>query len=235
MRKSLQPHQTALLAAVAVAIVGSLVPPVRFLFIPLIYLNTHLHEMSHAIVAMITGGQVVGINVNCDGSGATPVLGGIMVLVASAGYMGSSLIGAAMIAYGVTPNRARTALGIVGALLAVSMLLWVRHDIVGVISGLFWMVALGLGAALLRGNAALFVCQLIGLEQCFNSISAVYDLLKISVFTEVHSDASIMQSVTLIPAPVWAGFWCLFSLILVGFTVRRSWCRAGPSSPAGSP
>ena len=59
MRKSLQPHQTALLAAVAVAIMGSLVPPVRFLFIPLIYLNTHLHEMSHAIVAMITGGQVV--------------------------------------------------------------------------------------------------------------------------------------------------------------------------------
>jgi hypothetical protein len=230
---NLRPHQSALLAAILVAAVSSLIPFIQVLLLPLGYLNTHLHEMCHALVAIATGGQVEEILVNVNGSGVTPVEGGLMPLIASAGYMGSTVLGAAMISIGSTPNRAKGVLGAIAGLLALSMVLWVRGDTVGVLSGFAWMAVLGLSAVALKGTAALFFCQFIGLEQCLNSFSSVYQLLRISVVGEAQSDASLMQSVTLLPAWFWATAWAAFSLLLIGFTVRSAWTQSPKKPRAG--
>lgn len=227
----LAPHQTAILSAAAVALLSCVVPPIHLLLLPIQYLDTHLHEMCHALMAVATGGDPQKIMVFANGSGVTPIAGGNVFIEASAGYLGATLIGSAMIYFGRTPERARTVLTVVAAMLLVSQLVWVRGDAVGIVSGWAWAATLLCAGRFLKGMPALFVCQLVGLEQCLNSISAVYELLKISVFTEVHSDAEIVQSVTFIPAAVWASLWCLFSLLMVGLTVRKAWMQR-PKIPA---
>jgi hypothetical protein len=231
-------HQSGLLAAAAVALLGYLAPPVHLLLLPLQYLNTHLHEMCHALMALATGGDPQRILVFGDGSGVTPILGGNGPLEASAGYTGATVIGAAMIYFGRTPERAKTVLYTVAGLLTLSLILWVRGDAVGLASGWFWAAALFCAARFVKGIPLLFICQLVGLEQCLNSISSVYQLLQISVYTESQSDAKLMQGFTSIPAAAWATLWCLFSLLMVGLTVRKAWNQKAPSpvaKPAAHP
>jgi len=46
--------------------------------------------------------------------------------------------------------------------LALSMLIWVRGDLVGVLWGGFWTFALGAGAFFLRDGWAVFAAQFVG-------------------------------------------------------------------------
>ena len=218
-------HQSAILVAGLVAVAACFIPPLHLVLLPLQFLNTHLHELCHALTALATGGDPQRILVYSDGSGLTPILGGNVFIEVSAGYTGATVMGAAMIYFGRTPERAKTILMGLAALLTLSMIIWVRGDAVGVGFGCFWAVALFCAGRFLKGMPVLFACQLVGLEQCLNSISSVYQLLKISAFTEAQSDAQILQGVTAIPAVVWATLWCAFSLLMVGFTVRKAWSQ----------
>jgi hypothetical protein len=233
---TLQKHQSAIVVAALVAAAGFIIPPVHWLMLPLQYLNTHLHELCHALTAVATGGQPEWIKVYSNGSGLTPIFGGNKYLEISAGYPGATIVGAAMIYFGRTPERAKIALYAISGMLLLSMILWVRGDAVGVVSGLFWMAALFLGGRFLQGGFALFVCQLIGLEQCLNSVSSVSDLLKISLYsTEAQSDAATMQSFTYIPATAWATLWCLFSLLMIGVTLRKAWTQKTTAATVSNP
>jgi hypothetical protein len=219
----IRPHQSALLIAGLLTLAGLLVPMLHRVLLPIQYLDTHLHELSHALVAQITGAQVDEIRVNADGSGVTPVRGGIMLLIASAGYLGASVFGAAMIYFGRAEQSARLTLITLAVLLAFSMLVWVRGDAIGEVSGFGWIAALVAAAAFLRGNALLLCCQFLGLQQCLSSVEAVFQLVKITAGMEVHSDASIMQDATGVPSVVWALTWCLISTALILSTLKRSW------------
>ncbi len=221
--KPYKPHQSSLMLAALAAAAAWFVPLLRIVMLPLQYLNTHLHEMSHAIMAAATGGDIQNIIVRSDGSGVTPVAGGSILLEASAGYLGASIIGALMIYFGRTPERAKFVLYTLCGMLAVSMVAWVRGDVVGIMSGLFWVGALFIGAKELQGPWLLFVVQFLGVEQCLTSVQSVFNLLEITQHTEVHSDALIMAQTTGIPALVWAFAWTLFSFAVVVVSLRLAW------------
>jgi hypothetical protein len=118
----------------------------------------------------------------------------------------------------------------VGAALAISMLIWVRGDFVGVTSGILWLLTLFVLANMLKGLPLLFSVQFIGLQQCVTSMQAVYTVLQISTIGDRSSDAQILASVTHVPALVWALSWCLLSAILMFITVRAAWCRGTATS-----
>jgi len=61
---------------------------------PFKFFAVMIHEYSHAMAGIITGGSIVEIRTFGNESGHTLVSGGFMPLVASAGYVGSALIGA---------------------------------------------------------------------------------------------------------------------------------------------
>src|SRR5919199_6520174 len=69
-------------------------PPV---LLPFRLFVTMVHETSHALVGVATGGQVLGIQISLNGSGVTLVRGGNLFLTASAGYVGSALFGAGLL------------------------------------------------------------------------------------------------------------------------------------------
>ena len=228
----MRPHQTALLLAAAVSLLGFFVPPLGALLLPLRYLNTHLHELGHALMASATGGSALNIRVYGDGSGVTPVAGGILSLVASAGYLGAAAAGAGIVYAMRTEAGARRALAVTGFALAASMILFVRGDLVGVVSGIAWAATLLAASVRLRGSWLQFVAGLVGLQQGLNALRSLSELLQITAQSETHSDALLMQRATLVPAVVWAGLWGLMGLALVGLTVRRAWVL--PPGPDGS-
>ncbi len=220
-----------MLAAIVFSVVVSALPVVHNLLLPLVYLNTHIHEFCHAIVAVATGGDVAKIRVFANGSGVTDIAGGSLLLTSAAGYVGSAIIGAGIIYWGRTPTGATWTLRIAAALLAFSMMIWVRGDSVGIVSGFGWIAALGGASFLLKGNASLFAAQFVGVQQCLNSLTSIYTLLQLSAVTEAHSDAKIMEGVTHIPALIWALGWTAFSGFVMLLTLRAAWGR-NPSKSA---
>lgn len=192
--------------------------------LPIQYLNTHLHELSHALTAVGTGGDVQRIMVFSDGSGVTPVTGGNLLLTASAGYVGATLLGAALIAFSRTPKSAQRSMRFLAVLLAIAMVLWVRGDVMGLVMGWTW-VGLLAWQPLLKGQGFVYAAQFLGIQQGLASLQSVAGLVQLSAVTEVHSDATILQQTSGIPAIVWASMWCVFSLVVLGFTLKASWWK----------
>ena len=59
---------------------------------------TFIHEGGHAVAAILTGGSVEKMVIYADASGETYTVGGIALLIASAGYLTSAAYGATMLA-----------------------------------------------------------------------------------------------------------------------------------------
>lgn len=224
-QSSLKAHQSAFAIACIVSVVLWFLPFLRWVTVPLQYLNTHIHEAWHALAAVATGGQVAHIEVHVNGNGETYTLGGSNFLISSAGYIGASLVGALVIALARTPKAARTALIVLSVVMAYTLIVWVRRDIFGMATALVWIVAL-LGIAFYLGDEKkLFAAQFLGVQQCLNSIQSLFFLVQISGFGVKQSDAGNMERLTHIPAIVWSVLWCAVSLALMFFALRFSWRR----------
>lgn len=217
----LRPSQTSLLAALAVVLLVQATPGGQYVLLPLLFLNTHMHELGHAIAAFATGGQASYILVRADGSGATPVVGGWLPAVASAGYVGTSLAGALLLAVSRTAEGARRGLLWLAALMLLAQVALVRGDLVGVATGWAWTVALFLLARRLKDEGLVFAGQFAGATLCLASWQAFLALFAVS--PGGHSDAALMQAATGVPAPVWAGAWLVLSTVLVLLGLRKAW------------
>lgn len=224
-------RNTLAFAALVVAILY-LAPYGRLVLLPAIYLNTHLHELAHALAGIATGGTPIRIVVAGDGSGFCVTAGGLRPVVSSAGYLGASILGAGMVLLARSEAGARTVLGGLAAILALSMVLLVREDAVGIVSGLFWIVALAFAARRLKGDLLIGFAQFLGLIQGLQSLTSIGDLLRISATARVNSDAQTMAELTGIPALVWAGLWAAFSLGITGWALVRA-SRSHRASPPG--
>jgi hypothetical protein len=64
-------------------------------------LVTSLHELGHALATIVTGGHVLSLQVNLDGSGLCRNSGGIRLFVICGGYLGSTLFGNLMLYTGL--------------------------------------------------------------------------------------------------------------------------------------
>jgi len=231
-RNSLKPHQYALLMATIVSVALWFIPFLRWATVPLQYLNTHIHEACHAFTAVATGGFVDYITVHANGNGETYTANGIGFLISSAGYVGASLVGALVILLARSPKAAKVVLVGLSVILAYSSIVWVRDDLFGIVSGIAWILALLALAFYLDDSKRLFAAQLIGVQQCVNSVQSLFFLVQISGFGIRQSDAGNMEALTHIPAIVWSVLWCLISFALMGFALRASWRGAStPTNP----
>jgi hypothetical protein len=229
---SLSQNQVALLLAVGTAGLAWVVPGLSQLLLPLQYLNTHLHEFCHAVVASFTGGLVDHIEVHANGSGVTPVAGGNYFLTASAGYIGATALGGLIASSGRNLEAARVVLALTALALMVSLCLWVRGDSVGLASGWMWVVILGILAATLRGLPLLFAVQFLGIELALASFQSLWVLLKVSAITNLQSDATLAEKFSGVPALFWAICWSLLGVVTTIAAIRFLW-QVDRSAPMG--
>ncbi|MFQ3587425.1 MAG: M50 family metallopeptidase [Fimbriimonadaceae bacterium] len=220
----------ALCWAAAGSVLLMILPGLSFLALPLQYLNTHVHEFCHAFAALATGGQAHLIHVYASGSGRALTSGGMFLAIVSAGYVGTAAVGAAMIALSRNVSGARLAMGLLGGLVGVSVLLWVRADVVGVVGGLFWSGLLLYLANRMRGVGSLVAAQFLGVQLCLTTLQSFLVLFQVIGFAGIENDATIAYRATGIPAVVWAGIWSLIGLGLMALALRYAW-MARPIAP----
>jgi hypothetical protein len=216
----------ALWIAAAAALVVSLTPWGDEILYPFKLFTTWIHESSHALATLLVGGRVNSVSIQPDTSGLTMslipsnrVLRGI---VASAGYIGASLGGCALIAATRAERRAPKTLFALGVIMLVTALFWMRNAF-GFIVVLLWGASLLLLARYAYRGVVQFVLGLLAVQVALN---AVYDI-RVLFLVHGSSDAQTMAALFLLPSWFWASLWMLASIVFFAATLRLTRPRGG--------
>ena len=183
-----------------------------------------LHEISHAIVAVATGGTIERIVLDPNQGGACYCPGGNAFLTLSAGYLGSLAWGALLISAGQMKRiNSRWVTGAVGVLVVGLTLAYVR-SIFGFWFGLAFGSILFLGALRLSAAVNQGILLTLGLTSC---LYAILDI-KSDVLDrpELRSDAAMLGELTGVPTVVWGSLWITVAVLASAWLFQWSYRRA---------
>jgi hypothetical protein len=177
-----------------------------------------LHEVSHGMAAVATGGRIVSIGLTADEGGVCVTRGGSPFLILNAGYLGSLLWGALFLLLGRRRTIARSVVSLVGALTLLATLLYVRTWF-GFAYGLVAGAALLLVAARLAAAASEILLATLGAT---SALYAVWDVLSDVVLRHSgQSDAAALARLTGVPAVAWGVLWVALSVAVLASVLRR--------------
>lgn len=197
------------------------IPYLGFLTYPFRLFVTFIHEAGHAIAALATFGSVNRIELYLNGSGITETIGGSSLLISSAGYLCTALLGSGLLLFLRKARNAR-----LSAIATAILLLFVTVLFGGNL--LTWATGLALGGGLMwlgvKGKPRLthFLMSFLAIQLLLNAFYDLKTLMLISAFRPmVGSDAQNMSAATggFIPAVVWAVGWTLISAAILAMTL----------------
>lgn len=209
----------ALVAAVLIAVVGAL-PIGSYALYPFALFVTLIHETSHALMAVATGGSVSSLEISPDLSGVTKINGGIMELIAPAGYLGATLAGVGLL---LAPLRhARKALAALAVVPLLALVLFHPGSFFTAAWSVAFAAGLGLAAWKLSPKPAAFLQIFLGVEAGLNAFRDVTALLFISsTNAHIHTDAENMSKALFLPPVFWAFLWTFLSVFFLVLAVYR--------------
>jgi hypothetical protein len=177
-----------------------------------------LHEISHGLAAIATGGSVVSIGLSFDEGGVCLTRGGWPFVILNAGYLGSLLWGALFLLLGRRRAWARSVVGLVGAFTLVVTLVYVRSWF-GFLYGLATSLVLLAVASRLRPAASEVLLAAIGATSC---LYAVWDVASdVLLRHSGQSDAAALARLTGLPAVAWGLVWVVLSVVVLASVLRR--------------
>lgn len=171
--------------------------------LPLKLLVVLVHEIWHGVAALLSGAVLDQIDVNLAESGETLVSGlhttSGFVFSVSAGYIGTAMVGALLLARGLRGQWERTALAIFAVLLLYMSYLFANPASIAFYAGIGWSLGLLLLAVLgaLPARLALLILGTVFVWYCF------FDLFDFTRDIE-RTDAGILARYIL--ANDWPGF-----------------------------
>ena len=183
-----------------------------------------LHEISHGIVAIATGGTIERIVLDPRQGGACFCPGGSAFLTLSAGYLGSLGWGALLLvsAREAAP-RSRWIVGAVGASVVLLTLFYVRSAF-GVGFGVIFGIALVASAYKLKPSVNRVLLTTLGLTSCLYAILDIKsDILD---RPELRSDARMLAELTGVPTVAWGVVWIGAALLVSWLLFRRAYRQA---------
>ena len=185
--------------------------------LPLKLLVVFFHELSHALVAILTGGRVESFSVDFRQGGEVWTRGGSRFLTLSAGYLGSLAIGVGLLFAALKLHRDRAILTVLGGVMWAVLLLYVRDIPAALICGLT-------GAALIAAGRVLSepVCDLILRVIGLTSVLYVpYDIYDDTIRrSELRSDARMLAEEFFGTTMMWGGLWLVIALGVVYWCLR---------------
>jgi hypothetical protein len=212
-----------------VTIVAWRIPLVGWLLYPFQVYGTFVHEISHGLAAMLTGGAFQRFVVNPDLSGTALSAGGVRWIVISAGYLGSAIFGGILTLLSASDIPARRVLVWLGLILGVLSLLFVRN-LFGLVTGVALAAMLFLAGRRLRETWADGLVLLLAVQMMLSALDSVFDLVQISAMSgAIRTDAQIMAQATGLPAIAWAVLWSAMSLAILLVSLRLAYRRTPPS------
>lgn len=192
--------------------------------VPLKILVVLLHELSHALTNIITGGEVVSLTISPQQGGLVMARGGSRFLTLTSGYLGSLLIGVALLLLALRTDLDRFVMALIGVALLLVAALYVRE--------LFALAfTIGTGLAMLATARFLshqindLILRVVGLT---SMIYVPYDIFSDTISRSyMRSDARMLAEEFGGTTMIWGGLWLMISLVVIVWCVRRG---LGPSS-----
>lgn len=183
-----------------------------------------LHELSHAAVAVATGGSVERIVLDPRQGGACYCPGGNALLSLSAGYLGSLAWGGLMFAAARSRSvRAAWVNGAVGLIVIALTILYVRSSF-----GLVFGILFGLGMLVVSRKMDAGLNR--GLLAVLGLTSALYAILDIKSDIldrpELESDAHMLAELTGVPTTVWGLVWISLAMAFSAWLLHRAYREA---------
>ena len=183
-----------------------------------------LHELSHAVAAWATGGQVSHIVLDPRQGGETRTRGGNAFAMLSAGYLGSLLWGVGLVRAAYWKRvRAGTVTGVIGVIVLALTALFVRSAF-GVWFGVLFANAMLLFAWRFPDLWNRRIMLVLGMTSC---LYAVLDI-KSDILDRptLPSDAAMLAEMTGIPTVVWGVLWIGLAIVVCGLLLKWAWKRA---------
>ena len=185
--------------------------------IPLKILVVFLHEISHALAAWLTGGEVVSISLSPQQGGVTVTRGGNLFVIMSAGYVGSLLIGVLVFLIALKSTADRAVMALLGGATLLIAALFIRE----------WFAlgfCVGLGGVMLVSARFLshsindLALRVIGLT---SMIYVPFDIFSDTIArASQRSDAYMLAEKFGGATVIWGGLWLLVSLAVIGVCLR---------------
>ncbi len=178
-----------------------------------------LHELSHALATWLTGGKVLELSVSAQQGGSVLSQGGNGFIIASAGYLGSLLLGALLFILALKAKIDRFVIALLGVTMIALTVFFIRTP---------FAVAFCLGVGLLFLAASKFLPREFN-DLCLRVIglsSLIY--VPFDIFSDtlqrsyMRSDARILAEMYGGPTMFWGSLWLLISLIVIYAVLRFS-------------
>ena len=189
-----------------------------FIVYPIKLFVVLLHEMSHGLVAVLTGGRIVTIELTEYLGGMTTTEGGNTLLIASAGYLGSVAIGALLF----TASFDKKLSTWVNTSVAILLIIFAANFLVGTLSQITALVAaivLIISPRYFPTNVNQIVIQSLGLVSVFYVlIDMKEDLLSKNNY---QTDAKLLESLTPISSTIIALVWLVISIVVIYNLIRK--------------
>lgn len=191
-----------MLAFTAAALIVSRIPVIGKFFRST---NTLIHESGHAIITLLTSGNVVSIDLNSNTSGSATTQSKywlFKIAIALAGYFFSSAT-AFLLFYLISKAKYTWVFYIFCAFAIVNLLFWVRNAY-----GIFWLLLFSGILALVyyyripeyMFATSVFFSGIVLFESIFSAATVCW----ISMNEPSNAgDASLLKEFTFIPAPIW--------------------------------
>jgi hypothetical protein len=198
---------------------------------PIKVLAVTFHELSHAVVAILTGGRVFGFAISPSGAGATFGTGGNFFLILIAGYIGSVLFGALLYRLSVRWRPVTCILTLEVFILASGLMGWLNEFtmVFGLGSMFIMLVLLWTPQAF-----TIFVIRLIGSACCiYAPLEVVGEITRLDQAPRVMGDAPRSDMVQLAEVlnvhPAVVGLVLFAAQATILFYIIRWTCSAGAS------
>lgn len=195
---------------------------------PLRLFVTYVHEASHSLAALITGGAVEGFTVSANGSGLAITAGGSRAFILPAGYLGAALFGSML--FFLTnriPHWVRGLSIFIGGFMVIFTILFARPDEGGALTAL--VIGLGFGVVMiLMGWKAprivnQFVLNTLAVMTALNAVLDVWFLVGNSDASRgaIRNDASAFASevTPLLSGSIIAFIWSIAAVIMFGVAI----------------
>jgi len=176
-----------------------------------------LHEISHAIAAILSGGSVISLKISEQLGGVCSTSGGNNFIIASAGYLGSFVFGAVLFYSGYETKKMYW----INIFIAVTLLLFAANFIdglLGIFIAFFYSALLMIMPKLPMKNFYSYLIKILGLISC---VYVLFDI-KEDLFSSTNqtTDAQLLADLTSIPAVYWAVLWLAVSAAGIYFLIR---------------
>lgn len=177
-----------------------------------------LHEISHGIAAIITGGSIVRIEIGADQGGLCVTRGGGRFLVLTAGYLGSMIWGGLILLAAGRSKMDKSITTLIGLVILGVTLLYIRNSF-GFVYGVGFGIALLFIGWLLPNLINDLLLKFIGLASVLYAIFDIKDdLLTVSIGG--MSDAVMLSREYFGTVTFWGLLWMGIALIMAYIFIR---------------